>query len=55
MKGKELADYLGLGADSAVRTYMETGKHKYEPKYPTSTGQKAGTPTKASQRKQKTR
>lgn len=32
MKGKELADFLGLGASSAVRTYMETGKHKYPSK-----------------------
>lgn len=29
MKGQELADFLGLGADSAVRHYMTTGKHKY--------------------------
>lgn len=29
MKGKELADFIGLDAGSAVRTYMETGKHKY--------------------------
>lgn len=32
MKGKELADFLGLKSDSAVRTYMETGKHKYPTK-----------------------
>jgi hypothetical protein len=32
MKGKELADFLRLSADSAVRTYMETGKHKYPSK-----------------------
>ena len=32
LKGKALADYLGLSADSAVRTYMETGKHKYPTK-----------------------
>lgn len=33
-KGESMADYLGLSKDSAVRTYMDTGKHKYEPKYP---------------------
>lgn len=32
MKGAELANFLGLSADSAVRTYMETGKHKYPSK-----------------------
>lgn len=32
MKGKELADFFGLKSDSAVRTYMETGKHKYPSK-----------------------
>lgn len=32
MKGAELANFLGLSADSAVRTYMETGKHKYPAK-----------------------
>lgn len=54
-KNESMADYLGLSKDSAVRTYMETGKHKYEPKYPTPTGQKAGTVTKAAKRTQKTR
>jgi len=29
MKGAELANFLGLSQNSAVRTYMETGKHKY--------------------------
>jgi hypothetical protein len=33
-KGESMADFLGLSKDSAVRTYMDTGKHKYEPKYP---------------------
>lgn len=32
MSGAELANFLGLSADSAVRTYMETGKHKYPSK-----------------------
>jgi hypothetical protein len=32
MSGAELANYLGLKSDSAVRTYMETGKHKYPTK-----------------------
>lgn len=54
-KGESMADYLGLSKDSAVRTYMDTGKHQTEPKYPTGTGHKAGTPTKASKRTQKTR
>lgn len=32
MSGAELANFLRLPADSAVRTYMETGKHKYPSK-----------------------
>lgn len=32
MKGAELANFLGLSSSSAVRTYMETGKHKYPSK-----------------------
>lgn len=32
MKGKELADFLELDKGSAVRFYMETGKHKYPSK-----------------------
>lgn len=32
MSGAELANFLGLDKNSAVRTYMETGKHKYPSK-----------------------
>ena len=42
MRGEDMADFLGLSKDSAVRFYMKEGKHMYPTK---------GNPPKKVQRK----